>query len=459
MDFSLIPNSVGRRLGACGPVYVACSGGADSVYALLLVYLFLKRNRRGSDLRVLHFDHALRGEDSRNDARFVHGIGESLEIPVLEGVAKWPDGVSKVNEADARDARLAFFRQVCGPEPQIVTGHHADDVVETLLMRLSRGAGVQGLSAPREVSEAGGGLVFLRPLLNVGREQIRQQLRAAGADWREDVTNASDANYRARLRKTALPAWEQAADRSVRAGVSRSRRLLEEDAEALEKWADELWELAWDEGRKALKRRELEKMPKAMRRRILSRLPGGEGIAATALEKVLSALDERTRLVVEAKRGLFYELREDSVGLLKREPDAPEWGAFQLPLGTSAFLPGGERVSFGWVEMDAFLWEKLSSGSNDDGEVVYLSAAGNSLTGVTVRSRIAGDAFKPLGKSSPKKLKDLFIERKIERRDRGNLPIFVGGDSGILWVPGLPPNANMKLEPGSRTALRLTYER
>lgn len=461
IDFSRIPKAVAERLRNESSIGVACSGGADSVFALLLVYLFLEKESDSGKLSVLHFDHALRGEESEGDALFVRTLADSLGIPFLDARAEWPDASGRVSEAMAREARLDFFERVCkraAGKSYIVTGHHADDVVETVLMRLSRGAGLRGLCVPRELSEARGGLVFLRPILDWGRDEVRAQLAASGVPWREDSTNFSDGNYRARLRKSAITSWEEAADRPIRPGVCRSRRLLEEDAEALESWAEVLWRELWSERERALGRKGLAALPVAMQRRVLSRLPGSPG--ASLLEEALNLLASGSEGIVEARRGLFYKFGEKWVGLVERDDRSRlDWDAFVLPMGTVAYLPDGARVSASWVRDDGSMAEKLGSGRNNDGKLVYLSPVGNSLEGLWVRLRQPGDAFKPHGKSSPKKLKDLFIERKIERRERDRLPVFFEDMSGIVWVPGLPPNADCLLSAGAEAALRLTYDR
>lgn len=233
LGFAWLPRSVERELRAgAGPLFVACSGGADSVFATLAMFAYPPFNDSSRALTCLHFDHALRAS-SEGDAAFVASLCEGLGIAFRSGKASWEGDVSRVSEDEARRARLAFFeREIASAgleRAQIVTGHQRDDIAESMLMRLSRGSGLQGLAAPREVSRAGRGLVFLRPLLGLGREEIRAALRRVGADWREDDSNASGRFYRNRLRSAVVPAWEAASDRPVGPGVARARSLLEED--------------------------------------------------------------------------------------------------------------------------------------------------------------------------------------------------------------------------------------
>lgn len=464
IDFSRMSPEVSKRFDSEARIHVACSGGADSVFALLLVYLYLENKDCLQKLRVLHFDHALRGEESRADAVFVKELAAALSIPFLEARAEWSASGSRISEATARAARLDFFANASEASTvspaYIATGHHADDVVETVLMRLSRGAGIQGLGAPRAFSDAGKGLVFLRPILDWSREEIRTLLEGADIPWREDSTNASDGNYRARLRKAAVPEWEKAADRPIRPGVCRSRRLLEQDAEALDAWANSLFAEHWSEEENAYPRAAIQQLPVAMQRRLLARMPGAESIVASLMEEILTTLDAGSDAVFEVRRNLFIRLCRERIQLFRSDCAASkDWKAFVLPLGAVAYLPGGERLSIAKVEIEASFAENLGSSGNDDAKSVYLKATGNSEAGLIVRPRQPGDAFKPLGKSSPKKLKDLFIERKIDRTRRDQLPVFTNQENEILWVPGIPPSDAAKLAFGSQAALRLTYER
>lgn len=463
IDFSRIPRSVAEILLGERQVRVACSGGADSVFALLLVRSFLKSRGAGVELQALHFDHALRGEESTGDASFVRRICNDLSIQVVDAKADWGRETRRVSEAVARAARLAFFAEACGSsegsEVCIVTGHHADDIAETILMRLSRGAGGAGLCAPREVSKAGNGLVFVRPALAWGREEIRSLLREAGVQWREDSSNQSNGNYRARLRKTTVPSWNEASDRPVRPGVCRSRRLLEEDALALDEWAERAWEELWSERERGLARAGLQQLPVALQRRLLAKMPGGSDASAATVEAVLQALKDGDDGNYELRPRFFFELCDTWLrGLERSEIGKRGWEPFRLQEGQIVYLPDGARVECQRVETDPEFYNKLKAGGNDDSKSVYLKLSGNQPTSVRVRLRRAGDAFKPLGKSSPKKLKSLFIERKIDRRERDALPVFEVEAVGIVWVPGLPPNAECSLGLGSETALRLTYE-
>lgn len=270
---------------------VAFSGGADSLAALLLAWAHWPDRR--DRLRALHFDHRLRGADSRADAAFCRQVARSLGVKAVS--AAWRNPPAGASEADARAARMAFLHA----EARVIWfGHHMDDVAESLLMRLGRGSGTGGLAAPRPVQRATGGRVHLRPLLALRKAEIVEALESAGAEWREDRTNAGGSFLRNRVRLHVLPAWQQASGRDAVAGAARSRMLLEEDDAALEAWLDEI--KPWRKPRQ-LDLDVLRGKPRGLLRRALHRWlldqPEAGKISRRAFDALLASLElgKRTR--------------------------------------------------------------------------------------------------------------------------------------------------------------------
>ncbi|WP_221031732.1 tRNA lysidine(34) synthetase TilS [Actomonas aquatica] len=246
---------------------LACSGGADSVALVLTVGAHWPRKR--DQLVLAHFDHRLRGRASTADARFCARLADGLGLRFES--ARWEARPTRPSEAQARAARQTFLAEVCRRHRARViwTGHQQDDIAETLLMRLARGSGTEGLAAPRPVQMGADGRWRLRPLLGWSRTALREELQAAGGRWREDESNAADTFLRNRMRADVLPAWAAAAgERDVVAGAALSRARLEEDAVALDAWVDELAPID-DEGVLCLER--LGGKPVAVWRRALHR--------------------------------------------------------------------------------------------------------------------------------------------------------------------------------------------
>ncbi len=292
---------------------VALSGGADSVALLLLLWAHFPGRR--TQMLALHFNHRLRGRASAGDARFCAALCVGLGVPCVGGTRAGKQPYA--SEAEARAGRMAFFTTTLKRRraTSLFTGHHRDDVAETFFMRLARGAGAAGLSAPRPVHDQPSlGRVHLRPLLSLDKAELASALRAAGGRWREDVSNESPAFLRNRVRAELIPAWRAAADpgRDALAGLVLSRDLLEEDDVALEEWAGRAFRL---DARGGLALRALRTLPRAVLRRVMHRW-----LAATPARTDLNRLgfNALLDLVAKGRTGAKHSLGRGHFALITR---------------------------------------------------------------------------------------------------------------------------------------------
>lgn len=289
---------------------VAFSGGADSLALLLLLWAHWPERR--ARLRALHFDHRLRGAESRADAMFCGKVCVALGVKLIAG--EWSAARRGASEAEARAARMAFFRE---HSLALWLGHQQDDIAETMLMRLARGSGTAGLAAPRPVQPMPRDRVHLRPLLTLKKAEIIAALSEAGAAWREDASNAGDAYFRNRVRHEVVAPWQAAAQRDALAGAALARELLEEDAAALDQWLAES-KVFTSTG--ALRLGVLKKRPKAIARRALrqwlARQTGAEGLSRQAVDTLLEDVRRGAPMRRSLGREAFAVIRG---GLLRRE--------------------------------------------------------------------------------------------------------------------------------------------
>ena len=210
-----------RRCGVAGgaKVLVAVSGGADSVALLRALAVIAPRRVWGLGLTVGHVRHHLRSaKETAQDAQLVAEVAQGLGLPLvcadLDLGEEAAGGGGNV-EALARRQRyraLHGMAESCGAA-FVATGHHGDDQLETILMRLLRGASVKGMAGiawrrPFARSRTGAdsdGPEVIRPMLGTDRATARSFLEAVGQVWREDRTNADRSRWRARLRHEVLP--------------------------------------------------------------------------------------------------------------------------------------------------------------------------------------------------------------------------------------------------------------
>jgi tRNA(Ile)-lysidine synthetase-like protein len=200
--------------GGRAPAVVAVSGGADSVALLLGMDAIARRRRDPAPPPVVaHVHHHLRGADADADARFVAELAESLGLEHHRRDVH-PGGDLAGVAARARDLRLEALREVAEQTGRrlVLTAHHAEDQLETVLMRLARGVDPSrlGMPAVRPIA-AGSPVLLVRPLLEVRRDRLIDACRVAGVPWREDATNHDPDRRRIRLRTAVLPVLEQIA--------------------------------------------------------------------------------------------------------------------------------------------------------------------------------------------------------------------------------------------------------
>ena len=207
----LIRDSLSRLIGdfSTSPrLLLAVSGGLDSMVLLNCLSRLLPEK----DLAVGHYNHGLRGLESDGDETFVRQQCKSLGIPIYVARGASEKGAS---ELILREARRNFLQSICRDENYdfIVTAHHADDQLETLLMRLLRGTGLDGLKAIQRRNNN-----VLRPMLDLSRTRLKLHAIQEGIAFRTDRTNAETVY----LRKSP-PAPHHPKTRRTRSRLRRSR--------------------------------------------------------------------------------------------------------------------------------------------------------------------------------------------------------------------------------------------
>ncbi len=438
------------------PWLLACSGGADSV--LLTLLLFAHFPERRESLTLAHFNHALRGKDSGTDEAFVHQLAAGLRLNFVTAI-----GSGEIrDEASLHEARLDFLRQTASDcnAKVILQGHQRDDVAETLLWRLARGAGLAGLAAPRPVRHAGE-VTFVRPLLSVSREDVRRLLKEAEGSWREDASNASREYFRNRLRAGTMCAWREDADRDVISGAARSRQLLEEADDALEDWAKEV--LAKNRIGEEVNVVALTQVPKAVRRKVVARwlneLVPGCFPDAKNLDQLLATFDSRSSFKVSLTTNVWVKTDGEKLRISGEhaETPTPPWQTVALPAGGRLFLPEGGSLARQSETPSPECLSAVIAGKSNPNQEAFLSAEAIPEGKLTVRKRCPGDRFHPLGAPGQRKLKKIFIDHKVPLWLRDALPVVVSSEGTILWIPGLPPAEQAKVKATSEQVIRLTY--
>jgi len=290
-------------------VLVAVSGGPDSI--CLLNALHMLRRLLRIRLEVFHFDHGLR-PDSAADAGYVRRVSDRLGVPftLVAASERPPHGASVEAWARGQRLRAAAYVRRDVDAARIAFGHTRDDQAETVLLAALTGSGLDGLKG---IDPATG--PYVRPLIDVSRDEVEAFCRALRLRPRLDPTNRSTRFLRNRVRLRAIPALERATGRSVREPLARVASLLREDARELNRQAFERWGDVFDETPDGvtLAVEGLEGLPRAIASRIVSLAIIRAGAASTA-EAVDALLD-----LVEGRPGRRRELPDGLKAVRGRE--------------------------------------------------------------------------------------------------------------------------------------------
>ncbi len=250
-------------------VLVALSGGVDSV-VLTHALLELKDFLRIKDLALAHFNHMLR-EEATEEEEFCKELagGLGLEIYVgREDVGKTAEKEKRNLEEVARERRYSFLRKVKEERgfDLIATAHHLNDLVETSLIWLVRGAGLEGLIGfdPKEGD-------VIRPLYRATRKEIFDYAEAKGLDWVEDTSNRDPRFFRNRLRNEIIPILKEI-NPNLEETLYRTREILKRENDLMERLASETLERLLEGG--CLRAGELSREHVALQRRVLLKFTG-----------------------------------------------------------------------------------------------------------------------------------------------------------------------------------------
>ena len=323
-----------------GGLLVAVSGGVDSV--VLAHALHALAPRLGLRLAIGHVNHGLRGAESEADQAAVEALGRALGVPVAcrrvapaaarEGLASRDRPTLQEAARELRYRALAELADAAGAR-WIATAHNADDQAETVLLRLLRGTGPDGLGG---IPERNGRI--LRPLLGVTREQVLAHARSAGLAWREDASNADEGYARNRLRHRWLPGLIGDFNPRLLQHLGALAEALRRDAEWIEAVVEREAESRFRQEERWLwiESKDWDALPEALARRLarlaLRRLGRGRDVSQVHLRRMLAFLREaRPGTAIELPGGLE----------LAREGDAFRLGRASGPRSARGSPRGG----------------------------------------------------------------------------------------------------------------------
>ena len=416
--YSFLINDIGIKSN--DNVIVACSGGPDSM-ALLSLLVYIKKDI-DINIIVAHINHNVRAE-SESEKEFVHNFCRTHDL-IFEYM-KINDYSSDNFESEARSKRYNFFDQLSLKynSKYVLTAHHGDDLMETILMRIVRGSTLKGYSGFSCVSNRNG-YKIIRPLIHMSKSELLDYDKKNNIKYVVDKTNFMDIHTRNRYRKYILPDLKKE-DINVHDKFYKFSLVLSEYDEYIEHQVDSCFSDVYVDN--VLYIDKFLKLDKLIGNRVLYRI-----FDCYYKERIVDITDKHVNLVynliVSSKPNAYIYLPHNVRGVksynefkLDSHSDLCE---YNIKISDYVNLPNGKNIE---------MVKKTSLNSNN---VIRLNSADIVLP-LYVRSRINGDRMIVKGMSGSKKIKDIFIDCKVPMSDRYTWPIVIDGAGTIVWIPGL----------------------
>jgi len=404
----------------------AVSGGRDS----MLLAMLLKQ--AGYTFGIAHCNFQLRGAEADDEQQFTENLAQQLDVPfytVNFDTQSYAVQKHISMQMAARELRYQWFEEIRAgfSYGKIVTAHHQNDSVETLLLNLTRGTGIAGLHG---ILPQNG--MIVRPLLFLNRHEIDKIVTEEKLKYVEDSSNASSKYARNKIRLEVIPKLKELnpnLEQTFDANMERFRELealLDHRLQQLK--IELLMENIGGIHIDIAKVKTLE--PKRL---LLYGLLSPYGFNQTTINDIILSLYKHSGRTFESP-GYALLLDRDQLIITKRKSESPgqvliqqdtqevEFGDYTLTMlhDDSALIVKGNPMAF----------------SADSTKLVYP---------LTLRSWQEGDHFYPLGMKGKKKLSDFFINEKLPLTQKNKVPVLVNGNNEIIWVCGLRPDDRYKV--------------
>ena len=396
---------------------IAVSGGLDSIALLHLLF------KMEMDCVVAHCNFRLRGEDSEGDEAFVQKLASAYNYP-FHSIAFDTTAFAEENhisiEMAARDLRYEWFEKIRQENgcKYILTAHHADDVIETVLINLARGTGIHGLTGIKAKKER-----LVRPLLPFSREELKVYTIENELSFREDYTNAQTDFVRNKIRHQIIPVLQEinpSIQKTMNENVVRFS-----DVELIYNNEISKMKLSFVEEKDdqlLISVSELKKIP--ANNSHLFELLKPYGFHSRDVISVIESLDAISGKLFYSEK---YQILRDREYLILSKRVVKEGREYELK--ETGYIKLREK------EINCETFERPSDFKFSTNPLIACFDAVKLNFPLKLRKWQEGDAFYPIGMKGRKKVSDYFIDNKFSLTDKENAWLLVSGND-IIWLLG-----------------------
>ena len=442
-------------------VIVALSGGADSV---CLLTVLKQLTAPAFLLRAVHVHHGIRGAEADRDEAFAQKLCESLSVPLCVAYCHVPAYAAEHGLSEEEAGRILRYQVLekeagkweqelpAGSRVKIALAHHRDDNAETILHHLLRGSGLTGLAGIRPVQGR-----RIRPLLCVGREEIRAYLEAGHISWCEDSTNQSPDYTRNRIRSQVLPLLKTAVNEQAEEHILQAGQIIGQADAYLRQQAEEIWQEAVcgrEEDLAAIPLTAFARQPEILKtyliRHMLDQLhPGWKDIGSRHFTAIAELAGKPVGSRLDLPGGLMartgYEMLE-IVRKTEREVSV------KTESGADGEIHGRQTVP----ELHMTVFSRQKDQEIPKNQYTKWFDYDKIKGTLSVRTRRTGD-YLILPSGGSKTIARYMIDEKIPKEKREQILLLAEG-SHVLWVVGFRISEYYKIEEHTENILQVTCD-
>jgi tRNA(Ile)-lysidine synthase len=432
-------------------VLVALSGGPDSMALLFLLNVL--KDRFEFEIAAAHLDHAIRKASAR-EREFCRITCRKLKSKFYSkrvDISALARRKRLSLEEAGREARYAYFESLAGKYgyTKIATGHTLDDTVETVLLNIARGCGLEGLAGIPCMRGK-----IIRPLLNLEKRELLEWLNDQKIKFVRDQSNRSLAYVRNRIRLKMLPELEKI-NPAARRNIARLSEIVSEELEYLSNQTVSAYMNSLIEsgkGKIVLDLGKLDHYHKSLKKKVLNeafKIISGEmsNLSSQTISRALSIIEGDSGKKAPLGGNVIIENSQGRIVIMKTPP---------RPIRTKLRIPGRTELAIRQSYIEARIIERNDIDQYDPrNQNVFLDL--EKMRDITVRFWRKGDKIKPLGMNGHRRLSDIFIDRKIPEYERERIPLVVSG-SDIAWIAGIIIGDDFKIADNTKKVLNLRYE-
>lgn len=443
-------------------IVVGVSGGPDSI--CLLHLLWRLREKLSLEVFAVHLDHQFRGVEAKQDAKYVEDICKKLGVKSFifsYDVSEYSKEKGITFEEGGRELRYKLFDKVAKETgaSKIAVAQNRNDQAETVLMRLMRGSGLEGLTA---IDYKRDGRI-IRPLLDITRKEIEEYCEENNLKPRIDKTNLQTIYTRNKIRLELIPYIESNFNSRIIDALWRSANLLRDDNDYLTKAAAEKLDeiiLLSNKNNCSLDLKKFNMIHTSMKKRILrmviDEVRGNlKDISLKHIESIVKlAIDNNVGSKIDLPGHIIVELGYNSIDIKKQEiiKEGIKKYNFEYKLYIGETTPIEALNASIKVEKVPYYDRCYDRGDKNTIFIDYSKVKG----GLFIRNRKDGDRFHPLGMKGRKKVKDYFIDQKIPMEIRNKIPILCD-KKGIIWIVGYRMSEDYKIDIKADKVIKITY--